>query len=245
MTVYLYGLLRASAASRPPQAAGVDGAPVRFVDEGGVACVLSDLPDGDFQPRRGDLLAHSDVLQEAVASADVLPMRFGTVFASDDELRDAFLRPNLDGLRQMLDGLQGLVEVQVKGEYDQEAVARDLLATDRTLQTLQARCKSRGDVDSKIELGRRFASVLEQARYADGRRIIDALESLAKDVSVGSPSGEYGVVNASFLVPRSETERFETTFAGLKERLADRIALRHLAPLPPYSFVDAGSLVAG
>ena len=245
MTVYLYGLLRAPVTSHQLSSRGVDGTPVGFFEDGDLACIVSNLADGNFRPRRGDVMAHSDVLQEAIAGADVLPMRFGTVFESGDELVDRFLRPNEDGLKQMLERLQGSVEIQVKGEYEPDSIARDIVSTDRSIQKLQARSKARGDVDSKIELGRRFAAVLEQTRYADGRRIVDALDPLANEVSIGSPLGEYGVVNASFLVPRSELERFERGFAELVDQVGGRMKLRLVGPLPPYSFVDAGSLVVG
>ena len=245
MTVYLYGLLRAPVGSDALSSPGVDGTSVALFEDGGLACIVSDLADGGFRPRRGDVLAHSDVLQEAISGSDVLPMRFGTVFESRDELANRFLRPNERELEQMLDRLQGSVEVQVKGEYEPDAIAGEIVSTDRTIQKLQARSKARGDVDSKIELGRRFAAVLEQTRYGDGRRILDALEPLANEVSIGSPLCEYGVVNASFLVPRSELERFDRGFVQLAEEAGGKMKLRLVGPLPPYSFVDAGSLVVG
>ena len=245
MTVYLYGLLRAPVTCGPLETPGVDGADVGFFEDAALAGIVSELPEGEFKARRGDLVAHSDVLQEVASVADVLPMRFGTVFSSTDELTNAFLRPNQHELTGMLERLRGTIEVQVKGDYEPDAIGRDIVSGDRAIQKLQARAASRGDVDSKIELGRRFAALLDQARYADGRDIVGALEPLSTDVSVAPATGEYGVVNAAFLVPRSDIELFDRAVEELQERLASRVKLRLLGPLPPYSFVDAGSLVVG
>ena len=243
MAVYLYGLVRAPVAIAVPKTPGVDGARVRLLEHGSLAGIVSDLPDAEFRAQRGDLLAHSDVLQEVVETADVLPMRFGTVFLSPDELLTDFVDPNQDDLSRMLDRLGGAIEVQVKGEYEPDLVAEEIFSRDRTIQKLQARARDRGDVDSKIEVGRRFATLLDQSRYADGRAIIDALAPLANDTAVGSAAGEYGVVNASFLVQRDALNRFEDALEESSASLTPRVKLRHIGPLPPYSFVDAETLV--
>lgn len=241
--VYLYGIVRAPASSTPARK-GVAGAPIRVVEERDVAAVVSDLPRLSFEARRDDLMAHSEVLQEVLAEAVVLPMSFGTVFASPAELVSAFLAPNHDALVRMLDRLDGSVEMQVKAEYDEAAVAREI-ASDRTVRKLQARARAKGDVAAKIELGRRFASVLDHKRDADGRAIVESLAPLARDVHVSDAAGDYGLVNASLLVPRSDVARLDSVVDGIRETLGGRAHVRCVGPLPPYSFVDAGELVAG
>lgn len=187
--VYLYGVTRAPAQFPTPAGKGVAGSRVRALEHGALACIVGDVPDESFRARRADLMAHSEVLQEVFESTDVLPLRFGTVFASVDELVTEFLGPNEDALARMLDRLGGMVEVQLKGEYEPEALAREIVAGDRAIQKLQARARSRGDVETKIELGRRFASALEEKRYADGRGVIDALGSLVEEAVAGEPTG--------------------------------------------------------
>jgi hypothetical protein len=243
--VYLYGVLRAPASIPPPETRGVGASSVRIFEDRSLATVVGDLPDGEFRARRADLMAHSDVLQEVFSSVDVLPMRFGTVFSLTDELLDAFLRPNETSLIQILDRVRGASEIQLKGEYEPDAIAREIVVDDRAIQKLKARVKSRGDVDSKIELGRRFATALDERRYADGHQVVEALAQLAEDVAVGDPAGEYGVLNASFLVPRERVQRFEAAVEETRAALAGRVNLRQVGPLPPYSFVEAGSMAVG
>ena len=245
MALYVYGIVAAPAYRQAPKTVGVAGADVEIHEDGSLAALVSDVPEVGFRAGRDDLMAHSDVLQEAASSADVLPMRFGTLFASTEELSSAFLRPNEEELCRLLDRLNGALEVQVKGEYVEEAVAREIVSSDRTVQKLQARAKARGNVESKIELGRRFAAALDQRRYADGRRIVDALAPHAQDVAVGDAPGEYGVVNASFLVDREHVDGFRAAFEKLAHESGDRMRLRSLGPMPAYSFVDAGSMAVG
>lgn len=242
--LYVYGVVDGRAPLGPISRRGVAEAEVCVLEDGPFGVVVSDVPPGDLVAQRADLLAHSEVLQEVVAATDVLPVRFGTVFTSQRELSTAFLEPNQEPLVRMLERVAGCVEIQVKAEYDQDAVAREI-AGDRTIQKLQARARSRGNVESKIELGRRFAQVLEGMRYADGRRIVDSLASAARDVVTADGTGEYGIVAASFLVARGDVERMDADFEKLRSSLADRMSLRCVGPLPPYSFVDAAALVTG
>jgi hypothetical protein len=239
--LYLYGFVRSPARLPLPEKA-VAGAPVRALEDGAIAALVGDLPVTTFEARREDLVAHSDVLQTVVASASVLPAGFGTVFTSEAELLDGFVRPHAEGLERMLDRMEGLVEVQVRAGYDEEVVAREVVASDRAIQRLQSRARSRGDVESKIELGRRFAEVLDRMRYADGKRIVDALAPLAAEVSVGDGAGEYGIVRASFLVARADLARVDAAVAEVQAGLGGRAALRCIGPVPPYSFVDASAL---
>ncbi len=241
--VYVYGIVRAPAASDLPRT-GVAGGAVSVIEERSVGALVGDVPGVSFQAGRADLMAHYDVLQEVLATEAVLPMSFGTVFSSPHELVTRFLQPNHDTLVRMLDDLDGAVELQIKAEYDEAVVAREI-ATDRGVQRLQARIRAGGDVETKIELGRRFAGVLDHKRQADGRAIVESLAPLARDVTVSDPVGEYGVVNASFLVRRSDVARLDSAVDELRRTLEGRAHVRCVGPLPPYSFVDAGELVAG
>lgn len=242
--LYLYGIVRAGA-ELPRSLRGVGGGPVRLLDDDPIGAVVTDLPGLPYDARREDLVAHSDVLQTIVTTTTVLPMGFGTVFESPAELSETFLHPNHDALLGMLDAMEGLVEIQVRAEYDADAIALDIASSDRSIQKLQARARSRGDVESRIELGRRFASVLDARRYADARSLVDRLSKTARDASVGDATGEYGLMRASFLVARDDVERFDRTAEAAAAALEGRATVRCVGPLPPYSFVDASALAVG
>ena len=54
------------------------------------------------------------------------------------------------------------------------------------------------------------------------------------------PTGEYGVVNAAFLVESRALERFDQEVDAAGADLAGLIRIRYVGPLVPYSFVDLG-----
>ena len=239
--LYLYGIVE-SGANIPRGLRGVGGNAVRLETQHELGVLVTDLPAAAYEARREDLVAHSDVLQAVIESTDVLPMGFGTVFESPDELTNTFLQPNHAALLRMLADMKGLVEVQVRADYEQDAIALEIASSDRSIQKLQARVRSRDDVESKIELGRRFANALEKRRYADASALVDRLAPFARTAYLGEAAGEYGLLRASFLVARDELARFDEAAEAAAAALQGHATVRCIGPLPPYSFVDASAL---
>lgn len=235
---YVYGLVRADGPALP-DVAGVAGGRLDTVEHGPVAAVVSDVPDGDVRARRADLLAHSDVLQALIAERDVVPVRFGSVYTSPAQVQRELLERHGRALRRLLDDLSGLVEVQVKAGYDEAAIAAVLVGSDRKLARMQAGVAGgRNGYGARIELGRRFAELLERRRRADAHALATALEGAAVALRAGDPPGEYGVVNLSLLVRRDGLARFDRETEALAGSVGDLMTLSVMGPLPPYSFVD-------
>jgi hypothetical protein len=235
---YLYGISPSSTSDWHRDVKGVAGALVDLYPDEGIAAIVSELPDVEYRAKRRDLMAHSDVLQAAIADGDVLPMRFGTTFEDDSELRRGFLEPNRETLDSMLSRLAGKVEVQVKATYVEAAVARAIADSDRIIKRL----RPRKDLKSQVELGKRFADVLDIKRYADAGAIVKRLSAVSPEYELGDPMGDYGVVNVSFLIDRDKIERFDEVVDRLRSDVSEVMTIRYLGPLPPYSFVDTSAL---
>jgi hypothetical protein len=236
---YLYGIVRADDADRVPAVRGVTGAEVTTISSGDLAAVVSPLADVDLRPTRNDLLAHSDVLQAIVERCDVVPLRFGHIFVRAEQVRRELLGRDAESLLHTLDDLGGAVELHVKASYREEVVLAELMRSDRRLQRLRS---GRQDHARRLELGRHVADLLDARRHADAGHILDRAGRLATRTSVGSPSGDFGVVDAAFLVPR----RTVPAFLDEADRLAaeaSTMTVRTMGPMAPYSFV--GETLAG
>ena len=238
---YVYGLVRDDGGPLPP-VTGIGGAPLRLVragpGAGSVAAVVSDADGLERRVRRSDLLAHSDVLQALVEDRDVVPVRFGSVYASDDQMRGELLAANAGGLRRLLEGIAGMVEMQVKATYEEGAVTADIAGSDRRLQKLRDRTRvAPGDNGAQIELGRRFAALLDGRRAADATRIARQLDRVSGRTQVGDGPGDFGVVKVSCLVTRAKLAAFDDAIDRLARDLGGGVKLAVLGPLPPYTFV--------
>src|SRR5690242_10311674 len=70
------------------QARGIAGSPIRVVVQADLAAIVSDSPVDQYDITRENVTAHERVVEEAMQRADVLPVSFGTVARSDQEVRE-------------------------------------------------------------------------------------------------------------------------------------------------------------
>jgi len=237
---YLYGVVRAADAEHVPRIRGVAGSPVGTIATAELAAVVSQLHDVGLRANRADLLAHADVLQEVVDRCDVVPVRFGQIYARPEHVRRRLLHEGARSLHRLLDELADRIEIQVKATYDEPVVVAELVRGDRRLQKLRARGR---DHAGQIELGRRFEQVLAARRDADAAHLLKRLGKHADRASVGDAASDFAVVDAAFLVRRGSTSRFLAEV----DRLATESpawALRAVGPMAPYSFVGDATVRA-
>lgn len=243
--VYVYGVLPASEA-HGLTVTGVEDSSVRTVVEGELAALVSDLESGSLQAA-SEVRAHWRVLDAAAKEATVLPVRFGTAMRDDDEVREQLLTPNADRLRELLGHLAGRVQLGVKGSYAEEALLREIVASSRPIAALRERIRgvpAEAAYYDSIRLGELVAAEVDKRREQDVQFALGALEPHAVEARVQTPRGEDGAFDLAFLVERDRVDAFSEAVVKLGEDVGDRIALRYVGPLLPYSFADT-ELTAG
>jgi Gas vesicle synthesis protein GvpL/GvpF len=237
--VYVYGVLKAQDA-RSVSGDGVANAQVRDVEHDGLAALVSTVEGGALAAAR-EVRAHWKVLEEASASATVLPVRFGTVLESEEAVRAALLEPNEDRLSSLLEELDGRVQLTVKGEYDEElllqTVVRDAPAIAAMNRELRKLPKDAGYY-GRIRLGEAVATEVDRRRAEDTGLALDRLAPLAvasRSEDVSAPDAAF---NLAFLVDRDRIEGFSKAVADLAGEFGERLSIRYVGPLPPYSFAE-------
>ena len=237
---YVYGVVRPSTVPEI-SSQGVGGGAVHVIEDGDVAAVVSDVPAGPLTGTKDDVLAHSRVLEEVVASTTVLPMRFGVVLDGEDAVRGDLLGRLREELRDLLAAMEGRVQIRVRAFYVDEAGLKEIVAEQPDIKQLAESVRGTPEDATyyeRIRLGEMIAAALEEKRDRDGQEVLAALEPFAADVSTEPVVHEQMVLNASLLIDRDAQGRVGEAVAQVGDRLASRIELRVVGPLPPYSFVD-------
>jgi Gas vesicle synthesis protein GvpL/GvpF len=239
--VYVYGI--APAGERTDvEAPGVGAAHagVRRVVHRDVAALVSDVEPGPLAAAR-ELRAHWRVLEEAISRATVLPVRFGTVMENDEALVEQFLAPRHDQLAGQLAELAGKVQLTVKASYDEERLMRAVVEDSPAVARLRERVRGLpqdATYYDRIKLGELVAGGVEQARERDTALVLGRLEPLAMAARAEKPSTQDGAVNTAFLVERSRVDEFSRAVAALESEVGERMKLRYVGPMPPYSFTE-------
>lgn len=230
---YLYGVV--DAGSPGVQTPGVEDTPVELVHHGEVAALTSPTADTEVLPRRGALVAHTRVLDEAIAQGPVLPAPFGTVLPDADALRDEVLEARHDALRGDLSRLRDVVEVRVRGDYEEAEALTHIVRSDREVARLRERASTHAD---KVRLGELVTADLRQLADEHARRVTESLRPLAREVAVEDPAGALELPRLSFLVGRDDVEELTAAAARLDAGFGEVLRLRVAGPLAPHSFVE-------
>ena len=236
--VYVYGI--ASARCKAISARGVEAGRVRLIEHAGLTALVSDIR-GDQLAAAREVRAHWRVLDEASESCTILPIRFGTVMESEDAVREGLLEPNGERLQALLRELEGRVQLVLKGEYDEPQLMRDVVRQSAAVSELRDRLRAvpaEAGYYERIRLGELVAEHVAHRRAEDTRIALEMLEPLSVAAREDEIRQADSAFNIAFLVDRDGLDAFNKGVRDLAVELGDRIALRYVGPLPPYSFAD-------
>jgi hypothetical protein len=231
--VYVYGVAAAAAAIPPVD--GVESSPVRTLGYGGLTALIS--PIGKRELRAADVRAHWRVLEHAFEHGTVLPVRFGTVMESENAVRGRLLEPNEGPLTELLQAIDGLIQLNVKGRYDEDALLRQIVREEPALARLRERATRSAAVPERLALGQQVEQAIGQRRARDAsavRRTLGGLATAVRDEQVRHPDA----FNIAFLVARDNADSFSENVSNVREELGDRIEIRYVGPVPPFSFAE-------
>ena len=237
--MYVYGIAPASELDALPKK-GVEGAPVRTIEHAGLAALASELR-GDSIAAPKEVRAHWSVLDEVCRTATVLPTRFGTAMESEQAVRDRLLAANADRLRELLGSLADHIQLNVSGDYDEGRLMREVVRDSPAITGLREKLRSLPEAAGyydRIRLGELVAAEIQRRRAADTELALTTLAARAADVREEQVSRAETAFKLAFLVERSRQDAFTEAVDELAGTLGDRVSIRYVGPLPPYSFAD-------
>ena len=189
---------RSASAPRPP-----DTHTVNFRD---IAAVVSNTPMVVQDPTRDNVLAHQRVNETVMQQHTVIPMSFGTVFKTDDDIIE-LLRSAYDAFIDVLNKMQDKFEFGLKVLWDRDQIIREIEEEDEDIRRLKGEISSQkgSTYFARMQYGR----LIDAALQARSERYVAEIFQALRDVSVASrsnkPIGDRMIMNAAFLVGR-ETE---------------------------------------
>lgn len=237
--VYLYAIADAEAVDLDERT-GVKGAPVDVLRHESLAAVVSAAPDGKLRPRRRNLKAHHDLLKSLMDDTTILPMAFG-VLADSEEQVTSFLRQHVGTLQAQMDQVRGHVEIGFRVSWNVDDIFSYFVEKYDELQELRDAVFS-GDGEpsrqEKIHVGERFEALLEDARMRHRAAVEEHLSPACRAIEADDPKDEEEVMNLACLVPREGVEAFEDAIMDAAEVFSDDFTFTYTDPMAPYSFAD-------
>jgi hypothetical protein len=238
---YIYGVVEESQ-PRKFSFPGVGEAEVYTINHQRIAAVASDTEFSEIDPTRRNVHAHTVVQDELLKEYTLLPMGFGMIATSEDEVQ-GLLENNYQDLISELNRLAGRIEVELKVFWNQESIMKELQLVGRhELATVRAKLDAATSPLEKRNLLVEVGKLVERialnwkAKYAD--LVYGILKELSYDTRVNNPSGVNNLLNASFLIERSQESEFKEQVYKLDSEFQGKVNFKYVGPLPPYNFVD-------
>ena len=212
--------------------AGVEGAQVLLVAEGGLAAACSVAPDGCITPTVPRATAFAWVVGALHAVTAVLPFRYGNFLDSSERVLN-LLRVHRAEFLQSLEEVEGCDEMGL----------RILLENRPHLACARPACAAPGGTGREFLEGRRAHYAAEECdealaakAAAEARGALEGLAVRCRAQRSSAPASPLGrVLSLFFLVRRENVERFREAFGQLQQETPAKMLLT--GPWPPYNFV--------
>jgi hypothetical protein len=219
---------------------GIGGEPadVYTVNWRELAAVISDSPPGVQDPTRENVLAHQRVNETVMMEHTVLPMSFGTVFKTREDIIE-FLRSAHEAFADVLNKMENKLEFGLKVLWDRDAVLVELEQDDEDIRRLKSEIASQkgSTYFARMQYGRLVDAALQARSERYVAEIFDGLRDVAVAARSNKPIGDRMIMNAAFLVSRPAEPAFDARVKALGARY-DKLTFKYTGPWPPYNFVN-------
>jgi hypothetical protein len=221
-----------------PLGIGAEPADVHTVNFRDIAAVVSNTPMVVQDPTRDNVLAHQRVNETVMNEYTVIPMSFGTVFKTDDDIME-LLRSAYDAFTDVLNKMQDKFEFGLKVLWDRDQIIREIEDEDEDIRRLKGEIQSQkgSTYFARMQYGR----LIDAALQARSERYVAEIFQALRDVSVASrsnkPIGDRMIMNAAFLVGRDLEQAFDARVKAIGQHY-DKLTFKYTGPWPPYNFVN-------
>lgn len=237
--LYVYGIITAHA-KLPAQLVGVEESPVEVTRHGDLAAVVTSIDPNQEVGTPDNLLAHSTVLDAIAADIPVLPMTFGTIVPTAEELNETVLAENEANFLEALGNLEGTTQYTVRARYIRDAVLADLVEENPEVARLREAISGTAEDETRqerIELGELIVGAFDNLRVEHAQQIIDEVSPTVEDFVEQEGGQVEDVVELAVLVHKDSVTEFEDALEAVAGQLHSRINFQLLGPQAPYDFV--------
>jgi Gas vesicle synthesis protein GvpL/GvpF len=195
--------------------------------------------NGEVLPDRHNLFAHQETITEVMKRYSVIPMSFGNVFSSEEDVL-LIMKHVYDEFNKIFKHIENKIEVGLKVMAKPEWIQQEM----KKNKVLQEWKSSNKDVNhpasfyDQIQLGEQaqhFVLGLESQVETD---IYEPLLELADAGKQNNTIPGKVLLNAAFLIDRDQEQAFDERVNELYEKWQDKAAFHYSGPWPAYNFVN-------
>jgi hypothetical protein len=236
---YVYCIIEAPDALRfGPIGIGADPSDVYTVHYRTLAAVVSDAPLEVLDSTRENVLAHERVNETVMREHTVIPMSFGTIFKTREDIVE-LLRSAAEAFGDVLNKMQNKLEFGLKVLWDRDLAIREVEAEDEDIGRLKKEISGQKGPTyfARMQYGRLVDAALQTRSERYVAHILDQLRDVSVASRINKPIGDKMIMNAAFLISREKETAFDARVKSIAGRF-DKLTFKYTGPWPPYNFVN-------
>jgi len=207
-----------------------------------LSMVVSNHPLTKLVVSRENMITHEKVIEEVMKEFDsVLPVRFGTIASSADEIRN-LLDNRRREFQESLKNMERKVELGVKGLWkNMSLIFKEIVEENKDIKKIKEsiqKDKNKKNIQAKMEAGKMVAEALLKKKEKESAKITDELKAVAYDYKLNKTLGDEMFMNAAFLVDKGREKEFDNIMDDLDDAHKDRVKFMYSGPFAPYNFVN-------
>ncbi|HKT51476.1 MAG TPA: GvpL/GvpF family gas vesicle protein [Candidatus Angelobacter sp.] len=239
--LYVYGVIESRAGVNFGKSSiGGVSEDVSTVHYGDIAAVVSRTPVFIFDPTRDNALAHEHVIETVMKNYTIVPMAFGTVFRTSEDIKEV-LKSIYPSLKDVLRQMTGKLEFGLKVTWDRDRIIEELKREHDEIHRFHqelTRKHLQSTYFARMQLGRMIDKALAELAANYVRDIYDGLRGVCVASRDNKPIGDKMIMNAAFLIQKEREAEFDAAVNRIAQKFGDRLNFKYTGPWPPYNFVN-------
>lgn len=208
-----------------------------------IAAVVSDCDTLNFDALgeaelRKCAISHQKVNEELIKKCDVIPMAFGMLAESKDDVVSILKRVYLQ-FKRAFKKIENKTEFVVHAFWEEKAILNDLANNNPDVKRLGEEAKSAGKIhglSARIKLGKLVMELVKVQKEYFCKEIEEKLKGCSYDMKQEKLRGKDMILNLALLVDKFREEEVDKRMWGIGEEYKDKLRFKYIGPMPPYSF---------
>lgn len=225
---------------------GQEGKEVYIINKGGLAMAVTDTAKDQYSFIKEHLTRHQKVIEEVMKQGyDVLPVRFGTVAKSAEDVKEKILKPKRKEFLETFPIVEGRVELGIRAFWkDMPSIFQEIVEENQEIQIAKRNAQKNPHQFRIAGVGELIPKAVDSKREREAGELLKSLKELAVKfkerelIRFLEPMRDSMIFSYAFLVSKKNEREFDKRVHVLIKKYNKRIKFIYIGPIPAFNFVE-------
>lgn len=213
---------------------------------GDLAICVSDTSKEEYEFIKEHLTCHQKAIEGVMKEGyDVLPVRFGTVAKSTEDIKEKILKAKRKELLEIFPIVEGRIELGLRALWkDMPSIFQEVVKENREIQLAKKQAQKNPLQFKVASVGELVQKAVDRKREGEAQKILSPLKKLAVSfkerelLRSREVIKDSMVLSSAFLVPKDNEKEFDKKVQALVKDYDKRIKFIYMGPIPPFNFIE-------